>query len=109
MEQTNQTVNGINPKDLTEETYDIYCRLYLIQNINEVIPITCLLNYGHVYKLIYSIDPVLFDDFNSHTRKLLLLNQIYSLFMAVDVELSREFLYEKLTYLADNNPAYHKE
>ena len=63
MEPTNQTVNGINPRDLTEETYDIYCRLYLIQNINEVIPITSLLNYGHVYKLINSIDPILFNDF----------------------------------------------
>lgn len=109
MEQTNQTVSGINPKDLTEETYDIYCRLYLVQKINEVIPVTCLLNYGHVYKLINSIDPVLFMDFKSHTGKLLLLNKIYSLFMSVNVELSRQFLYEQISYLADNNPAYYKE
>ena len=93
----NQTVNGINPRDLTPETYDIYCRLYLIQNITDVLPVTCMINYGSVYKLINSIDPVLFDDFRSHTAKLLLLNQIYSMFMAVNVELSREFLYEKLS------------
>lgn len=101
----NQTVNGINPKELTPETYDIYCRLYLIQNINDVIPVTCLLNYGHIYKLINAIDPILFKDFSSHTGKLLLLNEIYSTFMSFNVELSREFLYNLLTHLAENNPA----
>ena len=102
---TNQTVNGINPRELTPETYDIYCRLYLIQNINDVLDATCILNYSHVYKLIYSIDPILFDNFTTHTGKLLLLNQIYSLFMAANTELSREFLYQKLTYLANNHPS----
>ena len=101
----NNTPNGINPKELTPETYDIYCRLYLIQNIYEVIPATSLLNYGHIFKLINSIDPLLFDNFSTHTGKLLLLNQIYATFMAVEVELSREFLYEKLTFLANNNPS----
>lgn len=101
----NKTANGINPKELTPETYDIYCRLYLIQNINEVIPITAMINYGHVYKLINAIDPILFNDINTHTGKLLLLNQIYAMFMSVDVELSREFLYEKLTFLANANPS----
>ena len=100
----NQTVNGINPKELTPETYDIYCRLYLVQNITEVLPVTCTLSYGSVYKLINSIDPILFMDLNTHTSVLLLLNQVYSLFMAMDVELSREFLFEKIDYLVKNNP-----
>lgn len=100
------TVTGrVNPAELTPETYEYYCRLYLIERIYEEIPITSVLEYGHVAKLINSISSTLFKNLQLETNKILLLNKIYSLFRsASNEEISREFLYEKMVHLASCDP-----
>lgn len=103
-----QMNSPIDPKDLTEDKYIDFCKMYLTERIHEVIPPTELL-YRHVSKLIKCIRPVLFKDLYIETNKILLLNKIYSLFMEVDVELSRAFLYEKVSYIAQYDPKLHKK
>ena len=103
------TTGGINPRDLTPETYKYYCRLYLIEHISKVIPSTSNIEYGHVAKAINCIDPVLFENLHLETMKILLLNQIYALFMqAANQEISKEFLYEKISHIASYNPELYK-
>ena len=103
-------INGVNPRELTSDTYHYYCRLYLIEKIYEVIPVTSEIEYGHITKLINCIDPVLFKNLYLETNKLLLLNQIYALFMeATNESISREFLYEKMVHLANYDPALYQE
>ena len=92
--------SGINPKDLTKETYYVYCRLYLIQKIHDVIPISSLIEYRHIATLINGIDPFLFMNLHIETNKILLLNHIYSMFMSLNAELSKEFLYDIMVHLA---------
>lgn len=99
-----QNVSGVNPLELTKETYDKFCRLYLIQEINNVIPITCPIQYRHIFKLINSISPALIDSLNTETGKVILLNEVYALFMSVDAELSREFLYDTIEYIVSKYP-----
>ena len=101
----NMNMGGVNPSELTPETYVYYCKLYLIERIAEVIPSTSITEYGDVCKLINCIDPILFKNLQLETNKLLLLNKIYSLFMeGTKEELSREFLYEKVCHIAKYNP-----
>ena len=80
--QNGVSVSRVNPKELTPETYEHYCRLYLIENIYETIHSTSCLDYGCVSKLINSIDPILFKNLNLETNKLLLLNKICNNFNA---------------------------
>jgi hypothetical protein len=106
---TNNGVGGVNPRELTPETYEHYCRLYLIERIYEVIPGTSTTSYGNVAKLINCIDPILFENLNLETNKLLLLNKIYSLFMsASNEEISREFLYKQVSHIASYDPALYE-
>ena len=103
------TTSGINPRELTPDTYQYYCRLYLIEHIAKVIPSTSFTEYGHVAKLINCIDPVLFRNLQSETMKILLLNQIYALFMeSTNEEISKEFLYEKISHIANYDPALYQ-
>ncbi len=103
------TTSGINPRELTPDTYQYYCRLYLIEHIAKVIPSTSFTEYGHVAKLINCIDPVLFRNLYLETNKILLLNQIYALFMeATNEEISKEFLYEKITHIANYDPVLYQ-
>lgn len=92
----------VNPMDLNNDTYPIYCQLYLIQNIYEIIPSTSLIEYRHVSGLIKLIPNVLYQNLNTETDKLLLLNKIYQLFMEFGVELSREYLYQLVSNLYNN-------
>ena len=102
--ENNLLPNGINPKELTRETYLEYCELYLIDKIYAVIPITVPLSYNNVSKLIGCINTHLFLTLNTETSKLLLLNRIYTLFMeAGNFELSKEFLYELVKNLDVSN------
>ena len=81
----------------------------LIEHIAKVIPSTSFTEYGHVAKLINCIDPVLFRNLQSETMKILLLNQIYALFMeATNEEISKEFLYEKISHIANYDPALYQ-
>ena len=106
---TNNGMGGVNPRELTPETYEYYCRLYLIERIHAIIPATSPLNYGNVAKLINCIDPILFENLNLETNKLLLLNKIYSLFMsATNEEISREFLYKHVSHIASYDPALYE-
>ena len=106
----NTTIGRINPKELTPETFEYYCRLYLIERIYEVIPVTSEIQYGNVCNLINSVDSILFNNLQIETNKILLLNQIYALFMQLSNEaLSREFLYEKVSHLASYDPVLYKE
>lgn len=92
--------NGINPLELTKETYIEYCRLYLTDKIHAIVPIGSLLEYRHVSRIIKLIDSNLFLNLNTETGKLILLNKIYSLFMeAGNHQLSREFLHKLLDEL----------
>ena len=106
----NVVIGRINPKDLNEDTYEYYCRLYLIERIYEIIPATSEIEYKHVAKIINSIDTILFKNLYVETNKILLLNQIYSLFMQLsNEEISRVFLYERITHLASYDPAVNTE
>lgn len=101
-----KVVTGINPKELTKETYEHYCRLYLIQKIYDALDTA---EYKVVANIINSIDAVLFNNLQLETNKLLLLNEIHSLIMAnMDVNLSREFLYDKMVHLANYDPALYQ-
>ena len=103
-----QMIGKVNPRDLTPETYEYYCRLYLIERIYEVIPVTSEIEYRHVAKIINAIDPVLFRNLNVETNRILLLNEIYSRFMTnTDEQLSREFLYDKVAHIASYDPALY--
>lgn len=100
----------IDPTELNEETYVVYCKLYLIERIFEVIPSTSLVQYRHVSKLINSINPILFNDLNTETGKLILLNKIYSTFKSgTNEDLYRPFLYEKISHIAQYDPKLHKK
>ena len=106
---TNNGMGGVNPRELTPDKYEYYCRLYLIERIYSVIPGTSGLTYGCVAKLINSIDPILFEDLHLETSKLLLLNEIYSSFMsASNEEISREFLYNHVCHIASYDPALYE-
>jgi hypothetical protein len=99
----------VNPAELNEETYDEYCRLYLIEKIYGAIPVTSPVGYKHVAKLINCIHPSLFKNLQTETAKLILLNKIYSLFMQLDVELYRAFLYEQVTHISKYDPLLYRE
>ena len=106
---SNSFAGKINPKELTEDTYEYYCRLFLIERINEVIPITSEVQYRHIVKIIHSVNPILFEKLHLETNKILLLNEIYSKFMMVtNEELSREYLYKQMVALADVDPSNPK-
>ena len=105
----NVSTGVVNPKELTPDTFKYYCRLYLIERIYEVIPVTSMIEYGHITKLIYCVDPILFKNLHLETNKILLLNEIYCLFMEnTNQELSRQFLYEKISHLASYDPALYQ-
>lgn len=114
METTN--TGKINPKDLTAETFQIFCELHLTEQIWGVVkgqvPIIMIgeeVKYRHISKIVGCINPILYEGLNTETGKLLLLNQIYRLFMQLaDIELYRPFLYEKVNYLASCHPSVNK-
>lgn len=92
----------INPKELTRDLYLQYCRMYLTQKICEVIPSTSPTNEYHVKCSIEGVDTVLFDHIDTETGKLILVNAIYQMFTYVtEEELSREYLYELVSNLAE--------
>ena len=107
---TNYATTGrVNPKELTEDTYEHYCRLYLIERIYEIIPSTSNLEYGHVSKLINCISSSLFKNLQLETNKIILLNKIYSLFREATNEIiSHEFLYNQMVHIASYDPALYK-
>ena len=108
---TETTMLGkVNPRELNETTYYYYCTLYLTERIYEVIPVTSDIQYGDVAKLINAINPELFERLYVETNKVILLNQIYSLFMqASNEELSREFLYNHVTHLSKYDPELYED
>ena len=83
----------------------------LMQELYSVIPPSAELYYDNVFKLINLIDPELLDCENliNETTKILLVNQIYSIFMASGHEFSREFLFEKVNHIANCNPLLYNE
>ena len=100
----------INPKELNTVTFKYYCRLYLIEKIYEYLPDTSPVEYKNVANIINSIDSVLFEDLNTETNVVLLLNQIYSMFRSLaNEELPRPFLYEKIKHLASYDPVANTE
>lgn len=82
-----------NLKSATEDEFDCYCRDFLIEKIYEVIPKESLLNYGHVYKLIYCIDPILFQNLKQKSMRILLVTQILGLFKSVKVSIHKEIVH----------------
>lgn len=91
---------NLNMDDLNIDTFPIFCRLYLVQEITKSLPNTCPIQYCHATRLINSISPVLYENLNTEIGKILLLNEIYSLFMEVEVKLSKDFLYDIVCYLS---------
>lgn len=114
MEQTN--TGRINPKDLTAETFPIFCELHLTEQIWNVVktqvPVINLqdqIRYSHVSRIIGRINPILYEGLHTETGRLLLLNEIYRLFMQIaEIELYRPFLYKRVNYLASCNPKNFK-
>lgn len=101
--------HGVNPRELTPETYQYYCRLYLIKRIFEVIPAGSMIEYGHVSKLVNCIDPILFQNLQLETNKIILLNEIYSTFMeALNQPIDEAFLYQHITHVASYDPALYR-
>ena len=108
MEAIIRQQNGINPTELNEESYIEYCRLYLIQRVYEVLS-SYGVEYGNIYRLINAIDPSYFDSLITETGKILLINKIYSIFMATyNMEISREYLYQHAENLAKYNPSLYR-
>lgn len=104
--KTHVSTTGINPADLTPDTYEYYCRMFLIERIYEIIPIVSNIQYGDVSRLINRVDSILFKDLHLETNKILLLNRIYCLFMeSTNQMISKEFLYEKVSHIAKYDPA----
>lgn len=101
-----KTGGVIKQDELTPETYLYYCRLYLIEHISN--NVSSNINYGIVSKTIHRIDPILFKNLNLETNKILLLNQIYSFFMEENERISQEFLYEKISHIANYDPEINK-
>lgn len=93
----------INPKELTPETYRLYCELYLSQKIYEVIkPVSKDTNFRMVSRIIDCISASLYDNLNLETNKVLLLNKLYALFLQnLNLEISKEFLYNLVDHLAN--------
>ena len=92
-------------------SYEAYLkRLYLIEKIYEVIPSTSMVQYKDVANIINSINSVLFEELDKETNVVLLINQIYSMFLSItNEELSRVFLYEKVKHLASYDPVVNTE
>lgn len=90
----------INPDELNIDTYPQYCKMYLIQQINDYIQPNMSLTYFDVYKLINSIDDILFLNLRNTSGVLLLSNKVYQLFMCVNMELNREFLFNVVYHVA---------
>ena len=68
---------GINPKELNEDSYVEYCKLYLIQRIYEIIPAISGTEYKHISTLINCINRDMFLSLNTETGRILLLNKIF--------------------------------
>lgn len=96
-----KTNDPIKQNELTAETYPYFCRLYLSKFIAEE---KGNIKYRVITAIINSIDPILFQNLKLETNKYLLLEQIYSLFMEEDEKISREFLYDKISYISKFDP-----
>lgn len=99
---------GIDPRELNEDSYVEYCRLYLTERLYEVTPVTAIFNYGNISRIIKCINRDMYLNLNTETGKLLLLNKIYSLFMEGNQAYDREFLYKHMCHLANYNPKLYK-
>lgn len=98
----------LNPADLTADTYIHYCRLYLTDKIWALCPVASPINYGHVSRIVGLIDYKLFKNLNIETNKVLLLNYIYSTFLAcTDYMLPKDKLYEFVDHLRTYDPSLH--
>lgn len=99
----------INPAELTPDTYIHYCRLYLIERIYKMCPITSGINYGHVSRLINMMDYKLFRNLNIETNKVILINYLYSLFLScLEIELPKDVLYTYAEHFASYDPNLNK-
>lgn len=95
----------IKPEELTAETFPIYCRMCLTEEMYKVLPSTSPLNYGHINNILSIVENSLFKHIDTETGKLLLVNRIYSLVKSVtEEEFSREFLYELVEELSNYMP-----
>lgn len=99
----------INRNEFTKETYVEFCRLYLNDKFYKEVPITCPLEYRHISKLINTISSTMFMDIRTETTQLVLINKIYSLFLSIGVEYSKEFIHNCIIHLINNYPTNLKE
>ena len=101
-------VSGVDFKNFNESTYEYYCRLYLIEEIYEIIPVDSEIDYGIVAKIICSLDPILFTRLNTDMGKVTMANEISRLFMFIgDTRLPEDLLIKFVTYLGDNKQYIH--
>ena len=97
-------VSKIKQSELNSTTYPVYCNLYLIQKIYDELPASLGFTYGDVSIIINSIDSRLYNNLCNETTEIILLNQIYTLFMQNNVELSREVLKGLVSHLSSLYP-----
>ena len=97
-------VSKIKRGELNSATYPTYCNLYLIQKIYDELPASLGINYSDVSAIINSIDNGLYNNLCNETTEIILLNQIYTLFMQNEVELGRDFLKGLVSHLSSLYP-----
>lgn len=93
----------INPKELTPETYKVYCEMYLGQKIYDVIkPSVSNVSFRMVTRVIDCVNYSLYNNLHLETNKVLLLNKLYTLFLQnMNIELPKDFLYNLTDHLAE--------
>lgn len=94
----------IKREELDTTSYPIYCNLYLIQKIYEAIPSSEGIEYCDITTIVNLVDTKLYDSLCSETTEIILLNQVYTLFMQNGIELKRDFLYELVHHLSNLFP-----
>lgn len=99
----------INRDEFNKETYVEFCLLYLKDRFYKEVPITCPLEYRHISKLINTISSSMLLDIQTATTQLILINKIYSLFLSIGVEYSKEFIHDCINHLINNYPTNLKE
>ena len=90
----------IKADELNIDTYPIFCKMYLIQQINDYIQPNMILTYLDVSKLINSIIDVYFLNLSTNSGILLLSNKLYQTFMCVNMQLDRQFLFGLVSHIA---------
>lgn len=91
-------------EEMTTELYPLFCRLCITERIYKSLPSDTECTYGDVASFVDCVNSILYENLNTETGKVILLNEIYNLFMRINVELQKNLIYEIVDYLASYYP-----